>query len=210
MSSPLEIAPLLQKGVAAARAGRSQEAKQLLQQVIKTDPHNEMAWLWLSGLMATQEQKRACLEKVLQANPENVYARAGLTRLQGTVTPVAASTAADILESRLAAVTSGRAPTIKPVTRRPSNGRTADQRATVTTPQPTPTLSNPHPLETTCPVCDQPVSMLDASCPHCYMEFRAVEELLAQGVKKAPPAPTLPPKPRRRGIMSFLAAIVAS
>jgi len=52
--------------------------------VVQADPGNEMAWLWLSGLMTTDEHKRACLERVLQANPENVYARASLARLQDT------------------------------------------------------------------------------------------------------------------------------
>ncbi len=80
----MEITLQLQRGIAAARSGRSTQAQHLLQQVVKTDPGNEMAWLWLSGLVATSRQKRACLEQVLRANPENVYARAGLVRLQDT------------------------------------------------------------------------------------------------------------------------------
>jgi regulator of sirC expression with transglutaminase-like and TPR domain len=52
--------------------------------VVQVDPDNEMAWLWLSGLMTTKKHKRACLERVLQANPENAYARASLVRLQDT------------------------------------------------------------------------------------------------------------------------------
>jgi thioredoxin-like negative regulator of GroEL len=75
---------LLQRGVAAARSGRTTEALQLLHRVVQVDPGNEMAWLWLSGLMTTNGHKRACLERVLRANPENVYARASLVRLQDT------------------------------------------------------------------------------------------------------------------------------
>ena len=33
---------------------------------------------------STNGHKRACLERVLQANPENAYARASLVRLQNT------------------------------------------------------------------------------------------------------------------------------
>jgi thioredoxin-like negative regulator of GroEL len=80
--SPTEISSLLQRGIAAARSGRSGEAQHLLQKVVKADSNNEMAWLWLSGLMATHVQKRACLEQVLRVNPENIYARASLARLQ--------------------------------------------------------------------------------------------------------------------------------
>jgi len=75
---------LLQRGVTAARSGRTTEALQLLHRVVQVDPGNEMAWLWLSGLMTTNGHKRACLERVLRANPENVYARASLVRLQNT------------------------------------------------------------------------------------------------------------------------------
>lgn len=80
--SPTEISSLLQRGIAAARSGRPGEAQQLLQKVVKADSNNEMAWLWLSGLMATHVHKRACLEQVLRVNPENIYARASLARLQ--------------------------------------------------------------------------------------------------------------------------------
>jgi thioredoxin-like negative regulator of GroEL len=77
-----DMSALLQKGIAAARSGRTLEARSLLEQVVQTDPDNEMAWLWLSGLMTTNQQKCVCLEQVLRTNPENVYARAGLARLQ--------------------------------------------------------------------------------------------------------------------------------
>lgn len=84
VTSSAEITVLLQRGIAAARSGRTIEARKSLQRVIQSDPGNEMAWLWLSGLMTTNEHKRACLERVLQANPENAYARASLVRLQDT------------------------------------------------------------------------------------------------------------------------------
>jgi hypothetical protein len=82
MSSPTKISLLLQQGIAAARSGRSIEARQVLRQVVNGDPTNEMAWLWLSGLVESDDQKRNCFEQVLRANPDNVYARAGLARLQ--------------------------------------------------------------------------------------------------------------------------------
>lgn len=85
MSASTEVTLQLQKGIAAARSGHSTKAQRLLRQVVEADPANEMAWLWLSGLVTTSLQKRACLEQVLRANPENVYARAGLTRIQDTV-----------------------------------------------------------------------------------------------------------------------------
>jgi hypothetical protein len=232
---PTETVMLLQKGIAAARAGRSQEARQLLQQVIKTDPDNEMGWLWLSSLMATSEQKRTCLKRVLIANPENVYARVGLERLQHTSPLVTALVEADVLETRLASVTNGAAPpnrarsTVKPAIKqlvsspsltRPATDQSKATRAAVKPMEPTQppaqTLPNTDSvpdsdaLETTCPFCDQPILPTASTCPYCYMAFNSVEELLARGTKAPPPAPTRPLKPHHRGVLGLLGAIIAS
>jgi tetratricopeptide (TPR) repeat protein len=103
-SLPTQNTFLLRKGIAAARAGRAQEARRLLQQIVALDPDNEMAWLWLSGLVATNQEKMNCLERVLRSNPHNAYARAGLDRLRSASPPPSASKEQDELEARLASV----------------------------------------------------------------------------------------------------------
>ena len=60
---------LLQKGINAAKDKRIVEARSILKQVVKLDPRNEMAWLWLSGVVETDEQRIVCLENVLAINP---------------------------------------------------------------------------------------------------------------------------------------------
>ena len=196
---PTKITLLLQKGIAAARSGRSIEAQHLLQQVVKADPGNEMAWLWLSGLVATNKQKRACLEQVLRANPENTYARAGLARLHK-----APYVETDKLEERLASVTSGFVPPSKrtkpaetPTLRRlislPSSnkiakdGREATQIVIApsekrqTSPLPpfdSGTTPASAPNEPICPACDEPISPDATMCLHCFMPLRSIEELL--------------------------------
>ena len=202
-SPPTRVTLLLQKGVAAARSGRSIEAQQLLQQVVKADPGNEMAWLWLSGLVATNRQKHACLEQVLRANPENIYARAGLARLKR-----APCTVTDELEERLASVTSGfapqlpataskdatppDAPTIKRLMPHSNSnnshrdGREAAEMAveparkshTFLPPVESDSVAASAPNEPICPACDEPVSPNATMCLHCFMPLRSVEELL--------------------------------
>jgi hypothetical protein len=73
---------LLQQGIEALKAGRKAEARKLLAQVVQQDQRNETAWLWLSGAVDTDEQRRYCLENVLKVNPANVMARRGLERLE--------------------------------------------------------------------------------------------------------------------------------
>jgi len=72
---------LLAEGIAALRAGRKVEARNLLTQVVEQDDRNEMAWLWLSGAVDTDEERRICLENVLAVNPQNAVARRGLDSL---------------------------------------------------------------------------------------------------------------------------------
>lgn len=50
---------LLKQGVAALKAGRKGEARDLLTQVVEQDERNEMAWLWLSGAVETEEKHRS-------------------------------------------------------------------------------------------------------------------------------------------------------
>ena len=69
---------LLQQGIAAARAGKREEARALLMQVVEGDERNEQAWLWLAGVVDTPEDIRTCLQNVLDLNPANQQAQQGL------------------------------------------------------------------------------------------------------------------------------------
>lgn len=69
---------LLQRGIEAARAKRNAEARELLMYVVQLDEQNEQAWLWLSGVVESLQDRRVCLENVLAINPANQRAQAGL------------------------------------------------------------------------------------------------------------------------------------
>jgi tetratricopeptide (TPR) repeat protein len=91
MPDSTQVAELLRRGIAAAKAGRAQEASQALLQVTEMDERNEQAWLWLSGVVESLEDRRVCLENVLAINPENPHAQAGLhwLNLQASALPAA-------------------------------------------------------------------------------------------------------------------------
>jgi tetratricopeptide (TPR) repeat protein len=71
----------LREGIAAVKSGESEKARGLLLRVIETDERNEQAWLWLSGVVETDEERRICLENVLAINPGSASAQTGLARL---------------------------------------------------------------------------------------------------------------------------------
>ena len=76
-----EIDQLLRTAVQAAKHGEREKAHQLLLQIVEQDEKNEMAWLWLSGVVATNEDRQICLENVLAINPNNQMAQKGLKKL---------------------------------------------------------------------------------------------------------------------------------
>jgi len=77
---------LLQRGIALAKAGRREEARDILLQVVEQDERNESAWLWISGVVDTDDDKAIALENVLTLNPNNEWARRGL-QLMGRSSP---------------------------------------------------------------------------------------------------------------------------
>jgi len=85
---------MLKQGIAAFKAGRTEEAGELFLQLIQQDPDNEMAWLWLSGAVETEKDRLACLERVVEINPYNGIALRGIRTLRRRVPePVAAPAA---------------------------------------------------------------------------------------------------------------------
>jgi hypothetical protein len=69
---------LLQQGIALAKAHHTDEAREILLQVVDQDQMNEAAWLWLSGVVESDDDKAVALENVLHINPNNEWARRGL------------------------------------------------------------------------------------------------------------------------------------
>lgn len=74
-------AELLRQAVEAARAGRKVEARDLFIQVVDSEPRNEIAWMWLTGLVDDLEDKIVACENVLAINPANEKVKAYLQKL---------------------------------------------------------------------------------------------------------------------------------
>src|SRR5512138_1231731 len=79
MPSSTEV---LQKAVQEARAGRRTEARDLLLELVETEPRNEIAWMWLTGLVDSLEDRIIACENVLTINPANEKVRTYLADLQ--------------------------------------------------------------------------------------------------------------------------------
>jgi Tol biopolymer transport system component len=98
---------LLKQGIAAAKQGNNATARGLLEAVIAQDDTNELAWIWLASTVSTVRERRFCLEKVLQINPNNTRARDALNALVGVGSQQNARNVGDLTRAAANAVESG-------------------------------------------------------------------------------------------------------
>lgn len=73
---------LFETAVKKAKAGNQQEAYRLLLQFTNQNPHHELAWLWLSEVATSPEEKLRALEQAIAINPQRPQARQRLKQLQ--------------------------------------------------------------------------------------------------------------------------------
>lgn len=94
MASPgaASVSELVKDGIKAARAGQRAEARELLMAAVDQDDTHCQAWLWLSSVMDSLEDKQICLENVLALDPDNAMAQKGLamihSRTPSTAMPI--------------------------------------------------------------------------------------------------------------------------
>jgi tetratricopeptide (TPR) repeat protein len=74
----------LDQAIAAARAGRRDEAAGMLRQLVAANPFNADAWVWLGGLASDPREQRSALEQALAITPDNQRAQQGLAWLRQT------------------------------------------------------------------------------------------------------------------------------
>ena len=82
MSDVPNVTELVQRGQAAARVGRQEEARGYLRRAVELAPDYVEAWLALAGVEDDAAAKIACFEKALALDADNVEARLGLEMLQ--------------------------------------------------------------------------------------------------------------------------------
>ena len=74
----------LAKAVQAIKDGQYPDARQILTSILREDPFNEQAWLFLAVCVDEHEKKMDCLQRVLEINPENHHALHARNKLINT------------------------------------------------------------------------------------------------------------------------------
>jgi hypothetical protein len=83
LASQHEIEQWLQEGIIAAKAGRYDQARFRLLDVVQENQTNETAWYWLYHLFNNYEDRRVCLENLITINPHNDWAHRELLKYLG-------------------------------------------------------------------------------------------------------------------------------
>lgn len=73
--------PSLEEAIAAIKAGDKAKGRNLLADILQADLENETAWLWMSSVATSDEERRRYLKRVLEINPDNKAAQRGLAKL---------------------------------------------------------------------------------------------------------------------------------
>jgi tetratricopeptide (TPR) repeat protein len=77
----------LNSAIIAFKSGDKTVAQQILSELVKSEPNNENAWLWLSACLTNVDHKKYCLNKALSINPNNQNTQKALAQLESTLQP---------------------------------------------------------------------------------------------------------------------------
>jgi tetratricopeptide (TPR) repeat protein len=81
-----DVASLIAVGRRLAEAGQWVFAYHLFHRATELDPSNENAWMWRAGVAHETSEAVLCLNRVLELNPQNARAKAGLAWAASTRT----------------------------------------------------------------------------------------------------------------------------
>jgi tetratricopeptide (TPR) repeat protein len=69
---------MLHEAMEALRQGNRARARDLLTRLLKVDQKNSTYWVWLSAAVDTQKESVYCLQRAIEADPQDVAAKRGL------------------------------------------------------------------------------------------------------------------------------------
>jgi len=72
----------LQRAISLIKSGQKKQGGKILVELVKQQPKNESAWLWLSDCVNDNKQKIFCLNRALEINPNNNEVRKVIQKLR--------------------------------------------------------------------------------------------------------------------------------
>jgi hypothetical protein len=72
----------LRRATDLIKSGDKARARDLLVDLLKGDPANDAAWVWMATVVETDELRQKCLNEALKHNPRNKIAKRALQQMQ--------------------------------------------------------------------------------------------------------------------------------
>lgn len=72
----------LEQAIAFINAGDKKRGRELIIEILKGDPANDTAWVWMAAVSDQYQLRKECLEEALKHNPGNKTAKKALMRFQ--------------------------------------------------------------------------------------------------------------------------------
>jgi len=72
----------LYDAIALVRSGKTEDARQIIFDIIRNDPQNEMAWMWLAETLTSEMDRMKVLRSCLKINPDSKIAKMAVNKLQ--------------------------------------------------------------------------------------------------------------------------------
>ncbi len=69
---------LLEEAIEAIENGQTEQAREILARLLKSDPQNATYWVWMSAVATTRKEQIYCLNTARKIDPHNEAARRGL------------------------------------------------------------------------------------------------------------------------------------
>lgn len=82
----MNIEAKLQEAATAIQKGDNRGAGHLLREILKIEPKSEIAWLLMSAVVESKEDKQKCLLNILKLNPDNAQALIELAKVNSQLT----------------------------------------------------------------------------------------------------------------------------
>ena len=75
----------INSGISAYKSNNKKLATEIFIDLVKENPKNEKAWLWLAACVSKTEEKIVCLNNAISINPKNIDAKNAVAKLEKEV-----------------------------------------------------------------------------------------------------------------------------
>jgi WD40 repeat protein len=73
---------MLYEAIALVRAGNKDDARQIIFEILRVDPKNEMAWMWLAETLSSDRDRLNVLKASLKYNPDSKIANMAIEKMR--------------------------------------------------------------------------------------------------------------------------------